>query len=448
MTSSSPALLSPAKDWTAHLGRALAMLLGVAVLFSLLRTIGKADDFQDLDFGAYHRAGGAAARGDPIYTIDKHGPTGSFVYAPAYAYFFAPLGALDYIWACRLWTLLNWTFAATCVLLALRLLDSGERGETGVVVGLVVLALGSYFWSNVRAGQVGALMAALCLGWAVCRRCGRPFAGGGLLAGAVALKLAPGLLVPYLIVRRDWRGLAGATVGGAALLAVPVPWVGWQGAVDLHVEWIRHCQSTQIASQTIRIENQSLLGALARLPAISNGQTCYSPDGLRTLERVYPPLVLVLAAALYGWIFWHGRRSQSEPTPEQERHRDNLYLALLMIFMTLAHPRAWGCNFVALTLAAALLANAVARRSPGWRVALGSLALLVIVCAAPKSTGPVADWSWVHWLHQGKDFWAALVVAEACAWTSARHIRCGQTKAESGVWACPLKPEETPMTAA
>jgi len=404
------------------------MLLGLAVLFSLIRTLGKTDDFQDLDFGAYYRAGSAAGRGTSIYTIDKHGPTGSFVYAPAYAYLFLPLGSLDYVWACRLWTLLNWTFVAACLLLAVRLVGMGERrrDETWVVVWLVVLPLGSYFWSNVRVGQVGALMTALCLGWAVCRRHGRPFAGGLLLAAAVALKLAPGLLLPYLLVRRDWRGLAGAAVGGAALLAVPVPWVGCEGAVRLHVEWLRHCQSTQISAQTCRTENQSLLGELARLPTISNGQTCYSPSRLRILERAYPPVVLVLAAVFYARMFWDWRRTRIERTPEQERRRDNLHLALLMIFMTLANPRAWGCNFVALTPAVVLLADAVCRRSPGWRAALGSLVLVVVVCAAPKSAGPAADWSWIRWIHQGKDFWAALAVAGACCWSHAwqsRHAR-------------------------
>ncbi len=355
----------PSQKVTPYLGRATVLLLGLAVLFSLLRTVGKTEDFQDLDFGAYYRAAGAAARGGSIYTIDKHGPTGAFVYAPAYAYFFLPLSYLDYLWACRLWTVLNWIFVAACVFLALRLVSEEESrlGKSWGLVWLIVLPLGSYFWSNVRAGQAGRLMTMLCLGWMVCQRRDRPFLGGVLLAAATALKLAPGLLLPYLVVRRDWRGLAGALTGGLALLAVPGPWVGCEGAVRLHLDWVRHCQNTQIRSQTCRTENQSLLAELARLPGISNGQTCYSPDRLRGLERAYPALVLVLAAIGYAAMFRSRRRDGGGPTPELARLRDPLHLSLLMIFLTLAHPRAWGCNFTALTPAAVLLADAVYRRA-------------------------------------------------------------------------------------
>lgn len=400
---------------TRYLGWMTLTALGLAVVFSLLRTRNKNDDFQDLDFGAYHRAGAAAARGDAIYTIDKHGPTGSFVYAPAYAYFSLPLGRLDYLWACRLWTLLNWTFAVACVVLAVRLVGEGGWGR----VWLIVLPLGGYFWSNVRVGQAGALMTVLCLGWMVCRRYGRPFTGGTLLAAAAALKLSPALLLPYLLLRRDWRGLAGAAAGGLALVLVPVPWVGWQGAVRLHVDWVRHCQNTQIASQTCRIENQSLLGELARLPAISDGRTCYSPDALHSLKRAYPVLVLVLAGAAYAGVFWHQRRLAVRP--ELERFGENVHLSLLMIFLTLAHPRAWGCNFVALAPAATVLADVVCRRAPGWRAAVGSLVLMIVICAAPKSA-PAASWSWARWVHQGKDFWAAMAMALVCVWSFARTV--------------------------
>jgi hypothetical protein len=119
-----------------------------------------------------------------------------------------------------------------------------------------------------------------------------------------------------------------------------------------------------------------------------------------------------------------------------------LDLSLLMIFLTLAHPRAWGCNFVALAPAAALLADAVCRRAPGWRAALGSLALVAGVCAMPKSGGPAAAWSWARWLHQGKDFWAALAVAGACGWVYVRQARQARATADGESSRTPQGPAE------
>src|SRR5262249_28065172 len=187
---------------------------------------------------------------------------------------------------------------------------------------LATLPMASYFWNNISAGQLGALMVALCLAWAVCQRQGRSFLGGIFLALATALKLAPALLIPYLIVRRDWRGLACFFVGGLARVLAPPPGRGLNGAIGLNVKWPRHCNNTQIGAQTCRIENQSMLGMLARLPTID----------YRMLQQVYPLILLVLAGAAYAWIICCRRGTR---TPEEERSQGNLHLALLFILMTL-----------------------------------------------------------------------------------------------------------------
>ena len=51
-------------------------------------------------------------------------------------------------------------------------------------------------------------MTLTCLGWAAARRAGWHFSSGLLLAAGCVLKLAPVVLIPYLLVRKDWRGLA------------------------------------------------------------------------------------------------------------------------------------------------------------------------------------------------------------------------------------------------
>jgi hypothetical protein len=388
---------------------AACVVLSAVATFSLFRTIGKTPDvYQVHDFGAYYRAAGAVIRGETPYVIDEHGPTASFVYAPAFAYFLAPLSYLDYTWASRLWMIGNWILFLTCIYLAMRLV-APEEGNHWAVLWMGTLPVTGYFWININSGQVGALMTALCLGWALCQRQGRPFVGGILLALAAALKLAPALLVPYLFVRRDWRGLAGFLMGGLALVLAPAPWTGLEKAVRLHFEWARFCQETQIADQTSRIENQSVLGALARLPAID----------LARLQQIYPLIVLGLAGAFYACIYW-SRRKQAV---ENERSLDNLHLALLLILITLLHPRAWTCNFVALTPACFLLADRICRHLPGWKIALGALLLLILVRMIWKS--PIGDFSWASWIHQGKDFWAALVVAAACCWCSSQGRQGG-----------------------
>src|SRR5262245_29826750 len=325
---------------------AVLVLLAAGVAWSFKGPFGK-PDCQDLDFGAYYRAGCAVARGETPYTVDAHGPLGVYPYAPAYAYLFAPLSRLDYFWACRLWLAVNWLITLACVGLALELVLGPRREERWSITLLALAPTAAYFWANVRVGQVGALMLLCCLAWAVCRRRGRPFAGGLALAAACALKLAPGLLVVYLALRRELRGLAGVVVGGLALFLLPAVWAGAAGAVRLHCEWIRHTATTHVAAQSFRPGNQSLLAQLARLPAVSDGHTLHSQENLDVLYRFYPVLVLALAAGLFLWILRDTRAAHSRP-PEERARRENLHFALLLVFLTLANPRAWRCNLVAL----------------------------------------------------------------------------------------------------
>ncbi len=378
-------------------------VLAGAVAFSLARTAGKSADFQDCDFGAYYHGAAAVARGATPYFVDARGPLGTFVYSPAFAFALVPLASLEYLWAARLWTVINWGLATGCVALALRL--TGTNRTTVAATLLVAVPIAGYVWANVRVGQVGTLVAALCLAWAACRRFGWQFLGGLCLAAAVAVKIAPALLVPYLVIRRDGRGLAGVIVGGVALVLLPAPWVGFDGTVRLHRAWAAHCRLTQVGEQTIRVENQSLLGELARLPWVSEAGYCVDAANFAALESYYPLVALVLAAAVYGWVVCDLRRGGVP--------REELHLAVLLVAMTLLHPRGWACNFVALALPCALLARSVEHRATSWRPAVVALALVAVACAAPKAA-PAPGFSPARWLLQGKDFWAAVAVAVCC----------------------------------
>jgi hypothetical protein len=52
-------------------------------------------------------------------------------------------------------------------------------------------------------------------------------AGGALLAFATASKLYPGMLIVYLLVRREWRALGWTAAFGAVLTAVTLADFGW-----------------------------------------------------------------------------------------------------------------------------------------------------------------------------------------------------------------------------
>ncbi len=402
----------------------LYFLLGLAVAYSFWGTVGK-PNCQDMDFGSYYRAAVAVSHGQTPYTVDEHGPMGVYPYAPVYAYLLSPLHYLDYLWACRCWLVINWAATAVVFCQALGLVlgpDWRFRASRGILL-LAAVPTAAYVWANLRVGQAAMLMMLGCLGWAICRRRGRPFLGGLLLAAACAIKLAPLVLVPYLLIQRDRRGLAGVVIGGLSLFMLPAVWVGLAGTVRLHQEWVQHTLATHVPVQTYRPGNQSLLAQLARLPPYSNGHQCYSAENLAALSCCYPLILLVLAAGLYGWILWTCWGRRSSPISEQEKRCDLIHLALLFIFLTLAHPRAWRCNFVALIFPCVLLAEQVWKRRPGFQVSLAALGVVLWACVWPTNGVGEQGWSWGAWLLQGKHFWGAVAVASACYWSRAlkRH---------------------------
>src|SRR5579871_6086643 len=406
-----------------------AVLLAGAIAWSFWGTIGK-PDCQDMDFGAYYRAALAVRQSHTPYTVDEYGPMAVYPYAPAFAYGFIPLTYLEYPWACRGWLIVNWLATLACFFLAIKLLrlSGQEFEEIGDVILLALVPTSTYLWANLRVGQVSMIMVFGCLGWAYYQQRGQRILGGALLATASALKLAPLAFVPYLVIQRDWRGLAGFVAGGMLLFALPAGWVGWDGTWRLHHEWFQHTANTQVPVQIYRPGNQSLLAQLARLPPISNGHECFSPEHLTQLTHAYPSLLLGLGATLYAWILWGRRRHRDTVARIRGPDRDPLHVALLLIFLTLASPRAWRCNFVALALPCLMMAQVVCRRGTGSQLGLAALGLVLLACVVPTNGIGEQGWNLGVWLLQGKHFWAALALGGACWWTSRSPMLAGTAR--------------------
>jgi len=71
----------------------------------------------------------------------------------------------------------------------------------------------------------------------------RPLAGGLLVGVAALVKTLPFLLVGYLLLRRQWRAVAGVVLAVVLLDFVPsAMFFGWRGAIDEHRLWLTRCE--------------------------------------------------------------------------------------------------------------------------------------------------------------------------------------------------------------
>ena len=382
-----------------------AVVVAVLVVVSLVQA--RKLTAQLGDFGAYYRAGQAVVAGRTPYALSpKFGAFGGYMYCPAFAHVVCrPLAWLPYVSAMRVFLAVNWMATAGVVALSVRLVGGRSPTVRFVIGAVACAAVGSYLWADLHNGQVGTLLLLACLGWISLTLAGRPVAGGLCLSLAVGLKIYPLLLGPYLLLRRRWwPGLIGLAVGLAVQFVVPVLFVGPSGMLPLHREWLRFCMDTQVVEQTIRTGNQSLLGVLARLPWISDGVHVASDRRLALLERGYPLVVLAVTAAIYGAIVV--RRA----TPA-------VAVSVLLVWMTVAAPRAWTFNLAAELPAAVLVAAVVVRRGPGWP--WGVLALAGLIFAAAFDTNrrllPPVRWHLGPQLLWDKHFLAAVLLAAVVA---------------------------------
>jgi hypothetical protein len=81
--------------------------------------------------------------------------------------------------------------------------------------------------NTLQKGNVQIVILALSMLAMLCFERGRPAAGGALLAYATASKLYPGMLVVYLIARRQWKAVGWTAAMGIVLLSASLVDIGW-----------------------------------------------------------------------------------------------------------------------------------------------------------------------------------------------------------------------------
>jgi alpha-1,2-mannosyltransferase len=205
----------------AQLARALSRLLPVAAIAVAVTTVGAtlavAGDTHGYDFRAYYDAVSRILNGQAPYDqgFEIAGAGGLFFYPPTFIPLALPFGLLS--WDVAVWA---WTGLAL-VAFALALVAMPVSPRTRWLV-LLVAGLSWPFVHNIKLGQVGPLLLLLfALAW----RCRDQPLAFGLASGlGAAIKVQPGLLLVWALLRRRWEAVAAGflTLLGLAALALLV----------------------------------------------------------------------------------------------------------------------------------------------------------------------------------------------------------------------------------
>lgn len=360
-----------------------AAILLVLLLVGVLAPLGYVTYYRAIqspeqrsDFVVLYAAGRAALDGGDVYGV-KHPRGWPYFYPPGGTLLLAGVAWLPFPAAVVAWYLLNaGAYVWACARLV-RMCDEIAGRPVGPLVVLAgvlnILPLGT----ALQRGQLAPLLFGLLVEALWCYRRGRTLRTGVWLGLAAAIKLYPAVVVLPLIVRREWRGLAGFT-GCVALLWFILPPVvlgqdtGWQttGA------WLRgvllpFLTEARFAEQPVfdginqfAISNQSFFGVLSRWLA-RDALPAHEPFA-GTLANLSTGAIRVLAGSLalvlLGLMAWLAAR-------RTDRHglAEAALWSLPMLAANFISHIAWNHYFLVLTLPYALLAVAAHLERPGTR---------------------------------------------------------------------------------
>lgn len=330
--------------------RALAALRLVLILVALLagtallrKHVSTAEDGRltvSSDILSYVEASRAMRDGTDIY----HRPTGernSYVYPPFFAFCLIPATFVHPLAVDIAWYLLNIVLLVCTLSWAYTLMTGTPFRTITVRQKLLFAVLPSvlgirYIVRNAQDANVNLVLLALIVGGMLMLERSRDPRWAALPGVAAAIKVLPGLLLVYFLVRRKWREAGIMTAAAATATVLPVLWMGPERFLDALRVFASYA-SQQFSAQGLPIENFSFWGLAGRL--LTPVAAFVGTDGrdvavnLADIDlEIVRRMVLLLHAAILLWFAWTLDRNRRAGGDTREvPYHGGLVLALLLM---------------------------------------------------------------------------------------------------------------------
>jgi hypothetical protein len=246
-----------------------------------------------------------------------------------------PFAGLDYPDAVLAWNLLSLVALAISLWLMNRRLAIASSPWALLPLVAYLLVCGP-FRQQMFQGQLNLVLLLLLTGTWAADRAGRPLLAGTLLGTATAIKLFPGFVVVYLLLRRDWRAVTATAVSFAILTGVTAAILG----VAAYSDYVRDVLP-QVAAYQSDWLNASFAGFWSRLFNPTSHQNIVIP--LWTSPALAAGGTLACRLALLALLVCSLWRMQT-------RAERDLGFGLVLLAMLLVSPVAWDHYFLLLFL--------------------------------------------------------------------------------------------------
>jgi hypothetical protein len=384
-TKKTPLESQPAIERSSWLERA-PLLAAVALLIALPLLFVSRGDKSEWDDCFVTAARHLAAR-EPIHSLGE-----TYAYPPSMAFLSVGIGNLPLKWSLFAWGLVNVAATVLTLVGSWRLIGAPSLKQLDrrwlAVLGVSTLLAVRWVVSPLEHQQFDMVIAACivwgCV-WIVARR---DLAGGLMLGVAASMKCTPLLFAPYLAWRGRWRAATMVAVGAIALNLAPDLLMpqrdGGSYVLDWHRVFIAGVSNSAPGTWHSDIAlNQSLGGLFNRLVRVgfpletSNVDAVpLSSEAMRGIKYMThgTGLLLLAVTVLVG-----GRPLRAPASDDQPARRDWLWaveFSAIVSLMLLLSPMSSKAHYVVLWLPSLVIARQLVDRPSALRY--GLVALLAI----------------------------------------------------------------------
>lgn len=169
--------------------------------------------------------------------IDNVAQSGmQYLYPPIFALIISPITILSPEQAIVAWHLLLFVFACAAVVLTVKLFYDDHLVVAAIsMIAIVVLESSHPMRDLLFGGNIGSLLLILIvLGVYLHKR--SPVAGSLFFALAVSIKLTPIVILPLMLIRRQWTWSIAFTVWSVLLFGISIWFLGWENHYEFFVK--------------------------------------------------------------------------------------------------------------------------------------------------------------------------------------------------------------------
>jgi hypothetical protein len=223
-----------------------------------------------IDFHVYYYAGQSLLSGrTDLYAPDfARGILMDYRYPPLFLLLLIPIWTLPYITASYVWYILSVIELALCCLVLHRIIKNHysdlSRANLRFIWLVSILITAKYIVLNLRYGNAHLLVTSLFLISLYLYLRFRYWSSALMMALAISIKITPILILPYFILKREWKLLILTGTLIILLNLIPSIFFGFKLNIELLQTWYHHVIVNQEFHEINGPVNLSLKGQLRR----------------------------------------------------------------------------------------------------------------------------------------------------------------------------------------